>query len=57
MSLRTFLHHTALMAVVLLSLPGATWAQIAVSGQVRFADGSIASEAVVYDVGGHRKSL
>jgi hypothetical protein len=39
---------TALFAVVMLSLPGSAWAQVVLSGQVKFADGSAAVGQVVY---------
>ncbi|MDY7230208.1 lamin tail domain-containing protein [Hyalangium rubrum] len=53
MSLRASLRHTALLAVVLLCLPGAAWAQVALSGQVHFADGSIAAGVTVYAKAGN----
>jgi hypothetical protein len=37
----------ALVALVLLCLPGSAWAQVALSGQVKFADGGVVSGATV----------
>src|SRR5690242_13344026 len=34
--------------MVLLSLPGSAWAQVALSGQVRFSDGTAISGATIY---------
>ncbi|WP_224366411.1 carboxypeptidase regulatory-like domain-containing protein [Hyalangium versicolor] len=48
MPLHAFLYRTALVAIVLLSLPGTAWAQAALSGQVKFADGSLAAGVTVY---------
>ncbi|WP_257461824.1 carboxypeptidase regulatory-like domain-containing protein [Archangium lipolyticum] len=41
------LYRMALVALVLLCLPGSAWAQVALSGQVKFADGSVLSGATV----------
>ncbi|WP_232293440.1 lamin tail domain-containing protein [Stigmatella aurantiaca] len=48
MPVHALLCQTALVAMVLVSLPGAAWAQAALSGQVKFSDGSIASGVTVY---------
>ncbi|HYO54350.1 carboxypeptidase-like regulatory domain-containing protein, partial [Archangium sp.] len=44
---RASLYQTALVALVLLFLPGSAWAQVALSGKVKFADGSVVSGATV----------
>jgi hypothetical protein len=47
MSLRSLFRLMAFLVITLLSLPGSAWAQVALSGQVRFADGSIAAGVTV----------
>jgi protocatechuate 3,4-dioxygenase beta subunit len=44
---RVSLYQAALVALVLLLLPGSAWAQVALSGQVKFADGSVVPGATV----------
>ncbi len=44
---RASLYSTALLALCLLLLPGSAWAQVALSGQVKFADGTVLSGATV----------
>ncbi|HYO66533.1 MAG TPA: carboxypeptidase-like regulatory domain-containing protein, partial [Archangium sp.] len=41
------LYPTTLLTLLLLLLPGSAWAQVALSGQVRFTDGTAISNATV----------